>query len=973
MDALNVESYLGCNYGRYSLVTYRSVKKFYLRIQSVKLDIYYLKSCRSKDIIPGFLQFKTANRNLASSPEYKESQRRLLNAEINYKHQHLRNCKRSYEASYNTLQESCPEPICQRLQEIIITVCKPILNNKKTTIEKKLHKLGFYNEPKSMVDRKVVKNLSTKTLSEDKIDCLAHGLDYGLLPKRFDNMNAIGNIERFFHRVTDVFQKQKKFRAEMKDKDQVVQNDIRFMDTKQLTLACNLRSLTDSFRSQANQYQKQQLKFHSKQIQYHELLKELKEDKSIVITRPDKGKGVVILDKDDYISKMNTILNDTTKFECLSEDPTISRETSLTNLLRRLKNKGYISEDFYDMARPTGSNPGRLYGLPKIHKVKEGIPLRPVLSSIGTYNYGLAKVLKQMLSVMVENETLVKNSFRFIEDLKSLPKSASSYQMVSFDIVSLYTNIPINETIELILDYLYNDQLPTSVMKRLDMKKLLEFATKHSHFLFNGKIYDQKDGVSMGSPLAPLLAEIFLQNFERNHLPAFREMGIIYWKRYVDDTFVLLDPEVSAKDICERLSQCHPSLKFTVEEERLEGHTIPFLNVLIQRLPGVGFRTRVYRKSTFSGLLTKWDSFVPKTYKYNAISTMAYIATRICSTYTALHNEFKFIRKIALKNGYPLAFIESIIKKQLNLVYTPRVVTPPEPETDITVLRIPYYGKPSQIYAKRVTAAVAQQYLGKKIRVVYDVTTRIGRNFTTKDEIPTEIKSGVVYEAACSQCTETYIGKTYRHLKTRINEHLSDLTKNLPPPKPSDNQLNQNPQVDNIILAHNHHMTTRSQTRINKNIENQRKLLPKQCSLPINNDQSNAHKLQKKTQTNASHANKAPTISAHLQKTVVDGILLNTIPAPNPHNLIPKSALAKHYVATGHLFTNKDFKILLTDQQRFRLHIKESLLIKQKQPQLNRTERSLPLYIYPDGIQKTNNNQSNQTAGSSFEHMDPGI
>jgi hypothetical protein len=73
----------------------------------------------------------------------------------------------------------------------------------------------------------------------------------------------------------------------------------------------------------------------------------------------------------------------------------------------------------------------------------------------------------------------------------------------------------------------------------------------------------------MGSPLAPLLAEIFLQHFERKHLPSFKEMGILYWKCYVGDTFVLLDPKVSAKDICTKLSQCHPALKLTVEEERL--------------------------------------------------------------------------------------------------------------------------------------------------------------------------------------------------------------------------------------------------------------------------------------------------------------------------------------------------------------------------------------------------------------------
>jgi hypothetical protein len=201
----------------------------------------------------------------------------------------------------------------------------------------------------------------------------------------------------------------------------------------------------------------------------------------------------------------------------------------------------------------------------------------------------------------------------------------------------------------------------------------------------------------MGSPLAPLLAEIFLQDFEKKHLPSFRKMGIVYWKRYVDDTFVLLDPKVSAKDISTKLSQCHPALKFTVEEERLptpedkekithvvknyyskkeevakkeeatkkeaysNTYLLSFLDVLIQKQTGIGFKTQIHRKETFSGLITKWSSFVPKSYKNNAILSMVYRARKICSTYEALPTELDQIRDISLKNGYPIAFVESVI------------------------------------------------------------------------------------------------------------------------------------------------------------------------------------------------------------------------------------------------------------------------------------------------------------------------
>ncbi|CAF5086883.1 unnamed protein product, partial [Rotaria sp. Silwood1] len=437
-----------------------------------------------------------------------------------------------------------------------------------------------------------------------------------------------------------------------------------------------------------------------------------------------------------------------------------------------------IKDQFYYLARPTGSNPGRLYGLPKVHK--KPVSLRPVLSSIGTFNYGLGKALTHMLSDLIDNKNMIKDSSSFVKDLHALDDPLSTFKMVSFDVVNLYTNIPVDKTINIILKELYENRPVPPIIERNDLKELLTFATTKSHFLFDGKIYDQVDGVSMGSPLAPLLAEIFLQEFEKKYSSLFENLGIVYWKRYVDDTFVLLDPKFSAKKVCAELSKLHPSVKFTSQEEDAVTHKLPFLNVLIQRQEGIGFQTRIYRKPTFTGLITKWNSFVPKIYKYNTISVMVHHAIQICSSYKALHAEFQCIRKISKRNGYPSNFVDSIIKRQLNLKYEPSAPVPPTLSTDTVVFKIPYLGKESQVYGKLVTSAVAKQYPLKKVRVIYDVPDRIGRNFKNKDAVPDELKAGVVYEATCSQCNNSYIGQTCRHLKTRINEHLSDQKKFLP-------------------------------------------------------------------------------------------------------------------------------------------------------------------------------------------------
>ena len=761
----NIGGFLNYHYGRYTLQTYDDTKRAHERYQSLLLDLQFLKSCRSKDIIPKFLWFKTANNKLSMSSAYKECQRRLLNVEISSKYRDLGICKNNYVFFLDELKKTIPDNVLQHVLEYIINRSDAVLFEKEKNLKEKMDAFEQYDRKICPVDRNVVINLSSRVLSNEEIDCLAHGLDFGLIPKNVDDMNIISNIENFFHRVTDISQHHKKLISELNDKDTIIDADVRVLNTKELTLASSLRSITDSFRSQASRLGEKQNRIMSEQQNYRKILINLKKDKSIIVTRPDKGRGIVILNKVDYLSKIHIILNDSSKFKCLWQDPTISRETKLRNLLNRLLNEGNISEEFCKVAKPTGSLPGRLYGLPKTHK--KDVPLRPVLSAIGTFNYGLAKSLTPILSTIIEKHNMIRDSFSFVKELLALPKSMSQYKMVSFDIASLYTNVPLDETIDIILKHLYDSDVTPPLMDRTDMKELLSLATQKSHFLFDGKLYDQIDGVSMGSPLAPLLAEIFLQNFEKKYLSSLENMGIFYWKRYVDDTFVLIDSTSSVKDICNTLSQYHPSIKFTCEEEDRYTHKLPFLDVLVQRKPDEGFHTRVYRKPTFTGHITKWDSFVPKIYKYGALSTMVYRAIKICSSYDLLHREFNSIRSIARRNGYPSSIMNSIIRRQLNLLYTPpNPISPPTLLTnDTVVLRVPYFGPLSHIYAKRITSTITKNYPLKQIRVIYDVQERVGNNFTLKDPIPENMQSGVVYEATCPECSVKYIGKTYSHLK----------------------------------------------------------------------------------------------------------------------------------------------------------------------------------------------------------------
>ena len=181
--------------------------------------------------------------------------------------------------------------------------------------------------------------------------------------------------------------------------------------------------------------------------------------------------------------------------------------------------------------------------------------------------------------------------------------------MCSFDVCSLFTNVPLDETIQICLTKLYSLPDPPT-LPRTVLKDLLEFATKKSHFIFDGQYYDQIDGVAMGSPLCPVLANIFMCHFEDSWLTNNQFRPSI-WFRYVDDTFSLFDSKDTASRFLDFLNSRHPNIKFTMELE--ENREIPFLDVCIKRDHNT-FSTTIHHQKTFTGLYTKWDSFTPRKY-----------------------------------------------------------------------------------------------------------------------------------------------------------------------------------------------------------------------------------------------------------------------------------------------------------------------------------------------------------------------
>ena len=184
-------------------------------------------------------------------------------------------------------------------------------------------------------------------------------------------------------------------------------------------------------------------------------------------------------------------------------------ENRVTDVLKNLRDKKKISSEQYKDLSPSGSRPGIMYDLAKVHKiVTDGLPsFRPILSAIGTLTYKLAKFLVPILESLTTNEYTIKDSFTFAEELQSFD---SKLVMASFDIESLFTNIPLQETIDLCVENLFQDRTHVDNLSKDSFRELLTKTMPESLILFDQQFYKQHDGVALGSSLGPTLANVSL-------------------------------------------------------------------------------------------------------------------------------------------------------------------------------------------------------------------------------------------------------------------------------------------------------------------------------------------------------------------------------------------------------------------------------------------------------------------------------
>ena len=174
-----------------------------------------------------------------------------------------------------------------------------------------------------------------------------------------------------------------------------------------------------------------------------------------------------------------------------------------------------------------------------MHRV--GIPLRPIVSSIGAASYETAKGLARILKPLVGNSPYqVQNSRDFIQQIKDI-KLKEDQCIMSYDVKALFTSVPIQPAIDVIKERLEEDgelQNRTSLSVQ-DIVSLLEFCLRSTYFTFQDRLYEQQEGATMGSPTSPIVANLFMEDFEKKAIESSPHPSC-FWRRFVDDTFTII-------------------------------------------------------------------------------------------------------------------------------------------------------------------------------------------------------------------------------------------------------------------------------------------------------------------------------------------------------------------------------------------------------------------------------------------------
>jgi len=491
------------------------------------------------------------------------------------------------------------------------------------------------------------------------------------------------------------------------------------------------------------------------------------DNKDILFTKADKGNATVAMDVDDYNSKMLKIFSDTNTYTLIKKDPINKLHNITKNLLSGWLKNDYVDIRTYRKLLITDGVLPRAYGLPKLHK--KGFPFRVIVSSINSPLYELAYYLHNIIKSSIPAATSsIDNSFKLVRELNG-KKMDFGCTLASLDVVSLFTNVPLEYVYDSILNRWNLIERNTAIPKD-EFVKAIKLVLESTFFSFNGAIYKQIFGTPMGSPLSPIIADLVLRDIETKAISKLNfELPLYY--RYVDD--ILLAASKDQLDaILDTFNSFHQRMQFTLEIS--DNNRINFLDVAIIIEEGKIIFDK-FEKPTNTGRYINYHSQHPASQKNSIIYGL------IDRTILLSHPKFqeKNIRTVIntlIDNCFPLPLIFNTINRRIRMLTNANYIDKNKKfQSSQEFIKKNFFTIP---YVK----SISESFLPLTKKFGYDIAYSVPNTLNKfikrgKDRIEPAMQNDVVYKIDCRDCNCSYVGQTKRKLKTRLKEHRLDINK----------------------------------------------------------------------------------------------------------------------------------------------------------------------------------------------------
>ena len=285
------------------------------------------------------------------------------------------------------------------------------------------------------------------------------------------------------------------------------------------------------------------------------------------------------------------------------------------------------------------------------------------LASCGSVTYGVAKDLAKILKPLVgKSPHHITSTQDFVDQVKHI-KLEPGACLSSYDVSALFTSVPIDHALNIIKDLLDKDNAlkERTVMEVGDIILLLEFCLKNTYFSFQGQFYELDEGAAMGSPVSPIVANLYMEYLEHKALSTAPPPK--FWCRYVHDTFVI-HKEGNKQGFLQHTHSVDPAIRFTVEDNKEDG-SIPFLDTIVKPEVDGSLSITVYRKPTHTDQYLQWDSHHHLSAKFSVIQTLSHRVSTMCSNPELLQKEKEHLRKALTNCKYPKWALDKV-EKRLN-------------------------------------------------------------------------------------------------------------------------------------------------------------------------------------------------------------------------------------------------------------------------------------------------------------------